>query len=333
MSSGNSGRIYLREVSAGGYSLEEERGRRLAVPRVRASSDESNATYLPLSPDTSSSRVWWILGPGDERFLSQTLEVHFRELPPGVGNAPHAHQNAAIFYWLEGQGYDIHDGVRCDWGAGDAAFVPPDCVHEHVNSSDSERALALVIKAKTLWMYLGLVQQGSQHPWNSDQDEFGPRESWSQMLTPDLAHSAAVVHGRDLPWTRTDDGLMKLLSTAEHTDHQNTVVDLRAQHVAPGGHSSRHWHMADEFLFVLSGHGTVKQWDVDAEIADRYYARIRRESSDWPFGPGDLVYVPPNTVHQITAGADESVEFLTAQSRAFALAGYNNVVRFEPPSD
>jgi oxalate decarboxylase/phosphoglucose isomerase-like protein (cupin superfamily) len=88
--------------------------------------------------------------------------------------------------------------------------------------------------------------------------------------------------------------------------------------------------MADEAIYVLSGKGQSLQWDVEADIDDRYYARIPKEPSRWDFTAGDLVYVPTNTVHQLV-NSDRSTPLvvLSAQNRVFKHIGYDNVRYFE----
>ncbi len=88
--------------------------------------------------------------------------------------------------------------------------------------------------------------------------------------------------------------------------------------------------MADEAVYVISGSGYSLQWDVEAEIDDRYYARIAKEPTRWEFGTGDLVYVPQNTVHQTFNSGTEPLVFLSAQNRVFKHVGYDNVVHLEP---
>jgi len=84
--------------------------------------------------------------------------------------------------------------------------------------------------------------------------------------------------------------------------------------------------MADEIAFVLSGQGESLQWDVEAEIGERYQARIAKEPTRWKFSAGDLVYVPQNTVHEYAATGDEPLRLLVAQNRLFKLLGYDAVV-------
>jgi oxalate decarboxylase/phosphoglucose isomerase-like protein (cupin superfamily) len=87
--------------------------------------------------------------------------------------------------------------------------------------------------------------------------------------------------------------------------------------------------MADEALYVISGRGESLHWDVQAEIADQYYARVSKESSRWKFAAGDVVYVPQNTIHQHFNTGNEPLMLLSAQNRLFKLLGYDSVVYLE----
>ena len=264
-----------------------------------------------------------MLGPGDEPFLTQTLQVHFVELMPGGSNHGHGHQNEATFYILEGKGYEIHDGKRYDWEKDDFVIVHTDSVHRHFNASQTERALALVIKAKTSWMLLGLIQQGRSKPFD-DGAHYEPAREWSALWTPGAAEKKKVVRKADTRWKNTADGYVRIISSVERTDVRTNSVDLYEQEIA--SLSARHWHMADEVVYVLSGEGESRQWDVEAEIGERYQARIAKEPTRWKFGPGDLVYVPQNTVHQLANTGHEPLRVLVAQNRLFKLLGYDSVV-------
>ena len=90
------------------------------------------------SGDSEQSRTWWRIGPGDEDFLTQTIQVHFVELPPQSSNHGHGHQNEAAFYILEGRGYEIHDDQRYDWAKDDLVYVHTDSVHRHFNPYDEK---------------------------------------------------------------------------------------------------------------------------------------------------------------------------------------------------
>ena len=93
--------------------------------------------------------------PGAAPMFHSHLDIYV----PGSRSQKHAHMNSAVFYILEGTGYDIHDGKRLDWKAGDVVIVEPGCVHQHFNASTTEFVRILVIKAKPVFMFADLIYQ------------------------------------------------------------------------------------------------------------------------------------------------------------------------------
>ncbi len=323
-------RIFLRGISAETYGLGELRRRQREAPRVRHPGAgmvvrHESAGYDGLSTDSSAE---WLVGPGDDPFLTQSLQVHTVELAPGGANDGHGHQNEALLYVLEGRGYEIHDSVRYDWEAGDAVVVHADSVHQHFNADAERPARGLIFKAKAAWMYLGLWQQGKSKPFVAD-GSFGPREEWSRLWTPGAAQKKKVVKQRDTRWEAKRDGRVRVITSPERGDIRIASVDLYEQEIPAGGRSARHWHMADEVLYVASGRGDTLQWEVAAEISDRYYARIANEPGCWEFAEGDVVYVPQNTVHQHVNTGEAPLRVLCAQNRLFKLLGYDAAVYLE----
>lgn len=323
------GRVFLRGITSERYGLGEFRRAILSAARVRGDEVVVDDASVGHSGDSQESRTWWRIGPGDEPFLTQTLQVHFVELPPGASNHGHGHQNEAVFYILEGRGYEIHDGIRYDWGQGDLVVAHVDSVHRHFNASESERALMIIMKAKSLWMYMGLLQQGRSGPVE-DEDRFGPREDWSRLWTPGLADRVKVVRRADGGWETTADGKIRVLTSKDRVDQRIVSIDVYEQEIPRDGRSGRHWHMADEVLYVIAGRGRSLHWEVEAEIAERYYARVAKEPTEHPFTAGDTIYVPTNTVHQHVNDGDEPLVLLSGQNRIFKHIGYDNVVMLEP---
>jgi oxalate decarboxylase/phosphoglucose isomerase-like protein (cupin superfamily) len=87
--------------------------------------------------------------------------------------------------------------------------------------------------------------------------------------------------------------------------------------------------MADEVAYVISGSGQSLQWEVEAEIAERYYARVAKEPSTWSFDADDTVYVPQNHQHQYVNTGDEPLRLLVVQNRLIKYLGYDTVVYLE----
>jgi quercetin dioxygenase-like cupin family protein len=314
-------------MSSEQYGLREFRQAQLAAPRVRGDDvvvDDANVGH---SADSADSRTWWRIGPGDDPFLTQNIQVHFVEIAPGKANHGHGHQNEAAFYILQGKGHEIHDAKRYDWERGDLVVVHTDSVHQHFNDGD-EPAIALVLKAKSTWMYFGLIQQGRSGPI-ADEDRFGPREDWSRIWTPDVDERKKVVKPTDTTWETTREGRVRVLASAD-TDVRLFSLDVYEQEIPAGSRSAKHWHMADEALYVVSGSGHSLHWEVEAEIADRFYARIANEPTRHDFAAGDTIYVPQNHVHQhFNASEDEPLVLLSAQNRLIKYLGYDNVAYLE----
>jgi quercetin dioxygenase-like cupin family protein len=79
--------------------------------------------------------------------IAQSIETHISVIAPGGTGQRHGHMNSALFYILSGKGYDIHDGKRIDYEAGDVIIVENGCVHQHFNASNEEDLVSLVMKA------------------------------------------------------------------------------------------------------------------------------------------------------------------------------------------
>ena len=322
------GRVFVRGMTSETYGLSQFRNQQLAVPRVRDNDvvvdTGDNAAH---SGDSAKSRTWWRVGPGDDPFLTQTVQVHFVELPPESSNHGHGHQNEAAFYILEGRGYEIHDDQRYDWKQGDLVFVHTDSVHRHFNPY-GEKAVALVMKAKCTWMFLGLIQQGRSGPIERP-DEFEDRSEWGLIWTPGVLDRKKVVTAEDSVWQTTPMGRMRVMNSAEMSQTRQFGVDVFELTIPAGSRSGKHWKMADEILYVLDGEGYSLHWEVQAEIAEKYYARIAKEPTRYEISKGDTLYVPQNTIVQHFTADGTPLHLLSAQNRVFKTLGYDNVHYFE----
>jgi mannose-6-phosphate isomerase-like protein (cupin superfamily) len=324
---GKKGRVFVRGLTSETYGLGHFRKAQLAADRVRDDSVVVDDAKVGHSGDSEQSRTWWRIGPGDEDFLTQTLQVHFVELPGESSNHGHGHQNEAAFYILEGRGYEIHDDQRYDWEKDDLVFVHTDSVHRHFNPYP-EKAVALVVKAKCSWMFMGLIQQGRSGPVE-DEDRFGPREDWSQIWTPGVLDRKKVIKPSDCTWETTQLGRVRVMNAPERTDARQFSVDALELQVPAGSRSGKYWKMADEVHYILEGEGYALMWEVEAEIAEKYYARIAKEPTRHDFKQGDTVYVPQNHICQIFAADGTPLRVLSFQNRLFKTLGYDNVAYLE----
>ena len=142
-------RVFLRAI-AGPYNLKDELTRLRSMPRVIKGKDMK----FQDGPQSYSKQF---VEPVDG--VCQTLHIHLEEYAPGGRTQKHGHVNEAAFYILDGVGYEIHDGIRYDWTAGDVAIVHNNCVHQHFNADPVKPARALVMKPKPMMMFMNLLFQ------------------------------------------------------------------------------------------------------------------------------------------------------------------------------
>jgi len=147
-------RVFVRGIQ-GQYSLKDELARLRGLPRVIKGKD---LTFND-GPQSFSKHF---IEPVDG--MTQTLHVHLEEYGPGGRTQKHGHVNEAAFYILDGKGYEIHDGVRYDWSAGDVAIVHMNCVHQHFNADPVKPARALVMKPKPMVLFMNLMFQQTVIP-------------------------------------------------------------------------------------------------------------------------------------------------------------------------
>jgi len=147
-------RVFLRAI-AGPYNLKDELNRLRAMPRVI----KGRELLFNDGPQSFSKHF---VEPEDG--LTQTLHIHLEEYAPGGRTQKHGHVNEAAFYILDGVGYEIHDGIRYDWKAGDVAIVHNNCVHQHFNADPEKPARALVIKTKPMYLFMNMLFQYQVEP-------------------------------------------------------------------------------------------------------------------------------------------------------------------------
>ena len=91
--------------------------------------------------------------------ITQMIETHVEAYAPGGYSQKHGHMNSAVFYILDGKGYDVQDGKRYDWEAGDVCIVENASVHRHYNADPQNPGRVLVMKAKPLFLFAHMIYQ------------------------------------------------------------------------------------------------------------------------------------------------------------------------------
>ena len=57
----------------------------------------------------------------------------------------------------------------------------------------------------------------------------------------------------DTVWETTRDGKVRVLCSRDTPDVRVFSVDIYEQEIQAGSRSAKHWHMADEIAYVISG--------------------------------------------------------------------------------
>lgn len=162
----------------------------------------------------------------------------------------------------------------------------------------------------------------------------------NQPLYQDLLDDAAarpardaerkkVVHPHEMPWDMSRQGLLKHLINESMNTRMETV-DAYMQIVPPGSKSGKHRHLAEECLYVLEGKGYDLHQDCDVEITDTYFWKPQDKVSRWEYEAGDVIYVPPNTIHQhFNADSDKPLRLISVINRIFKQCGLNDLEQIE----
>ncbi len=178
-------RKFVREV-AGEYNLTKELERLRAQPRVRRGRDIA----FQDGPTTFSKHY---IEPKDG--IAQTLHIHLEEYAPGAHSQKHGHVNEAVFYILDGEGAEVHDGIRYEWDAGDVAIVHNNCVHQHFNRNPEKPARALVLKTKPMYVFMNMLFQKTIEKRATEPTEHG--RGFIARGEPHLEHDHDHGHDHD----------------------------------------------------------------------------------------------------------------------------------------
>ena len=138
-----------------------------------------------------------------------------------------------------------------------------------------------------------------------------------------------VVRPDDMPWEMSRQGLLKHLIN-EGMNTRMETVDAYMLIIPPGSRSGKHRHLAEECLYVLEGRGYDLHQDCDVEITDTYHWKPQAEVKRYEWEAGDVIYVPPNTIHQhFNASPDQPVRLISAINRIYKASGLNDLEQLE----
>ena len=138
-----------------------------------------------------------------------------------------------------------------------------------------------------------------------------------------------IVRPEDMPWEMSRQGLLKHLLNEQMNTRMETV-DAYMQIIPPGSRSGRHRHLAEECLYVLEGRGYDLHQDCDLEVTERYEWLPQPEIKRFDWEAGDVIYIPPNTIHQhFNLDAKRAVRLISATNRIYKYCGLNDLQQLD----
>jgi quercetin dioxygenase-like cupin family protein len=138
-----------------------------------------------------------------------------------------------------------------------------------------------------------------------------------------------IVHNDEMPWEMSQQGLLKHLLNAQMNTRMETV-DAYMQVIPPGSRSGKHRHLAEECLYVVEGHGYDLHQDCDVEITDTYKWLPQAEIKRFEWEAGDVIYVPPCTIHQHFNGDPaRPARLISCINRIYKNSGLNDLEQLE----
>jgi uncharacterized RmlC-like cupin family protein len=124
-------------------------------------------------------------------------------------------------------------------------------------------------------------------------------------------------------------GLLKHLLNEQMNTRMDTV-DAYMQIIPAGSRSGKHRHLAEECVYVLEGRGYDLHQDCDVEITDTYHWTPQPEIKRFEWEAGDVVYIPPNTIHQhFNADPNRPARIISIINRIYRLSGLNDLEQIE----
>ena len=143
------------------------------------------------------------------------------------------------------------------------------------------------------------------------------------------ARRKKVVRPSEMPWEMSRQGLLKHLIN-EGMNTRMETVDAYMQILPPGSRSGTHRHLAEECVYVLEGRGYDIHQDCDVEITDVFEWKPVEETKRFEWEAGDVIYIPPNTIHQhFNADPEKPARFISSQNRIFKQIGLNTLDQLE----
>jgi quercetin dioxygenase-like cupin family protein len=138
-----------------------------------------------------------------------------------------------------------------------------------------------------------------------------------------------IVMPEDMLWEMSRQGLLKHLLN-EGMNTRMETVDAYMQIIPPGSRSGKHRHLAEECLYVVEGRGYDLHQDCDVEIGESYTWKAQPEVKRYEWEAGDVIYIPPCTIHQhFNADPAQPARLISCINRIYKNSGLNDLEQIE----
>ncbi|HXF81649.1 MAG TPA: cupin domain-containing protein [bacterium] len=133
----------------------------------------------------------------------------------------------------------------------------------------------------------------------------------------------------EMPWELSPHGLLKHMVNEELQTRAETI-DIYMQVIPPGSRSGRHRHFAEEAFYVAEGNGYDLHWDCEVDSDEQGWRWIVPETPQrFEWKAGDVVYIPPATIHQHVNAGRTPARIISATNRVYKWSGLNNLEQLE----
>jgi gentisate 1,2-dioxygenase len=110
-----------------------------------ADTDRALNNVAQTGGDVHDDVILEFINPHTGSPVMKSFTCSIQMLRPGIHTQAHRHTGSWVYLCFEGSGATIIDNVRFDWSAGDMFVLPSWAVHEHLNGSDTERAVLFAV--------------------------------------------------------------------------------------------------------------------------------------------------------------------------------------------
>lgn len=112
---------------------------------------------------TPHGKLKWFVHP-DTYTASKQKWIYQHEIPAGSRSGRHRHAAEELVYVMRGRGYDVHDGQRWNWKAGQLICIPTMTEHQHFNTGDEPALLLSATPSHYTFLGLGGIEQLEDAP-------------------------------------------------------------------------------------------------------------------------------------------------------------------------